>query len=173
MKNKFLLTFIIFFAIFSFFIFLKALNNSNVYIADNIFKENLVNFKSQELFSTKEISSEEIFKDSEFYILNIWASWCAPCRKEHPILMKLSQNSQVKMIGLNYKDNFDNARNFIYKFGNPYSNIITDKDGVISIGLGAYGVPETFIIDKNKKIIKKFIGPLSKKNLDKIILLIK
>ena len=96
-----------------------------------------------------------------------------PCRDEHPLLMQLNENSKIKIIGLNYKDSVVNAKKFINEFGNPYSLIVTDKKGITSIELGAYGVPETYIIDKNKKIIKKFVGPLNNKTLTEINLLIK
>jgi cytochrome c biogenesis protein CcmG/thiol:disulfide interchange protein DsbE len=87
--------------------------------------------------------------------------------------MGLSKNQTVKLIGLNYRDNLNNAKNFINEFGNPYSQIIIDYDGTLSVEFGAYGVPETFIIDKNKIIIKKFIGPINKKIVEEIKLIIK
>ena len=92
---------------------------------------------------------------------------------EHPLLMELSKNQGVKLIGLNYRDNQTNAKNFINNFGNPYSQILIDNDGALSVEFGAYGVPETFIIDKNKKIIRKFIGPINKEITEEIKLIIK
>jgi cytochrome c biogenesis protein CcmG/thiol:disulfide interchange protein DsbE len=77
------------------------------------------------------------------------------------------------LIGINYRDNLNNAKNFINEFGNPYSQILIDPDGTLSIEFGAYGVPETFIINKNKKIIRKFIGPINKKIVEEIKLIIK
>ena len=87
--------------------------------------------------------------------------------------MELSKNQSIKLIGLNYKDNFDNAKNFINEFGNPYSQILIDKDGTLGVEFGAYGVPETFIVDKNKKIIKKFVGPINMEIVKEIKLIIK
>lgn len=87
--------------------------------------------------------------------------------------MKLSKNKKIKLIGLNYKDNSNNARKFINKFGNPYSQILIDDDGTLAIEFGAYGVPETFLINKNKMIIKKFVGPINQKIVDEIKLIIK
>ena len=87
--------------------------------------------------------------------------------------MGLSKNQSIKLIGLNYKDNLNNAKNFINEFGNPYSQIIIDNDGTLSVEFGAYGVPETFIIDKNKKIIKRFVGPINQKIVEEIRLIIK
>jgi cytochrome c biogenesis protein CcmG/thiol:disulfide interchange protein DsbE len=87
--------------------------------------------------------------------------------------MELSKSKNVKIIGLNYKDNLNNAKKFINELGNPYSKNLTDKNGFLSIEFGAYGVPETFIINKNKTIVKKFIGPINKKTLIQIMQIIK
>jgi cytochrome c biogenesis protein CcmG/thiol:disulfide interchange protein DsbE len=173
MKNKILLSLSIFFLIFCFIVFFKGLDNSNIYVPDSVSEKPLINFNSQDLFSNKKILSDQIFTDSEFYILNIWASWCLPCRKEHPHLMKLKENSSIKLIGLNYKDNPNSAKKFISEFGNPYSINIVDSNGTIAIKLGAYGVPETFLINKERKIIKKIVGPLNKKLVKEINLIIK
>jgi len=173
MKNKILLFTITLFLIFCFVTLFKSLNNSNVYVPKIISEKTLVNFNSKDLFSETEISSNELFVGNEFYILNIWSSWCLPCREEHPKLLQLSKNSSVKLIGLNYKDNPKNAKKFIDTLGNPYSIIIVDENGTISIELGAYGVPETYVINKYKKIIKKIMGPLTDKSIEEINLILK
>ena len=173
MKNKFSQIIIIFFLSFCFIVLFKGLNNSNIYVPESISEKPIINFNSKDLFTDKEILSEHIFVDSEFYILNIWASWCLPCRNEHPYLMDFSKNSSIKLIGLNYKDKPNSAKSFIDKFGNPYSVNIVDTNGTISIKLGAYGVPETFLINKEKKIVKKIVGPLNKKLVNEIKLIIK
>ena len=87
--------------------------------------------------------------------------------------MQLSENKSITLIGLNYRDNLNNAKNFIDELGNPYSQILIDEDGILGIEFGAYGIPETFLIDKDRMIIKKFIGPINKKNLEEIRLFIK
>ena len=87
--------------------------------------------------------------------------------------MQLSNNTSIKVIGLNYKDNLINAEKFIKNMGNPYSKILRDEDGTISIKLGAYGIPETLVIDKNKIILKKFVGPLNDQSLKEIKSLIR
>ena len=173
MKNKILFSLAIFFLSFCFIVLFKSLNNSNIYVPKSTSEKPIINFNSKDLFSDKKISSEHIFVDSEFYILNIWASWCLPCRNEHPYLMDFSKNSSIKLIGLNYKDKPNSAKSFIDKFGDPYSVNIVDTNGTISIKLGAYGVPETFLINKEKKIIKKIVGPLNKKLVNEIKLIIK
>tara|TARA_B110000914_G_C15234048_1_gene341014 strand:- start:318 stop:581 length:264 start_codon:yes stop_codon:yes gene_type:complete len=87
--------------------------------------------------------------------------------------MRLSKNQSIKLIGLNYRDNLNNAKDFINEFGNPYSQIIIDNDGTLSVEFGAYGVPETFLIDKNKNIIRKFVGPIDQAILEEIKLTIR
>ena len=173
MINRILFISITIFFIFCFIIFFKGLNNSNIYIPDEIYEKKLSNFNTTNMYSKKKIHSSKIFIESEYYLLNIWASWCLPCKLEHSKLIKLSNNPSLKIIGLNYKDNKSNAKRFIKELGNPYSMIILDPDGIISIELGAYGVPETFLIDKELKIIKKVLGPLSDKNINEINSIIK
>ena len=173
MKNKLNLFIIIIFLSFCFGIFYKGLNNSNTYVPKTKDKKNIPIFEAKDFNSNIHVGSEKIFEEDNFYIVNIWASWCVPCRTEHPFLMELSKSQSVKLIGLNYRDNQINAKNFINKFGNPYSKILIDSDGTLSVEFGAYGVPETFIIDKNKKIIKKFIGPINKETVEEIKLIIK
>jgi cytochrome c biogenesis protein CcmG/thiol:disulfide interchange protein DsbE len=173
MKNKFNLLIIITFISFCFVIFYKGLNNSNTYAPEINGEKNIPTFEAKDFKSNSYYSTEKIFEEDIFYIVNIWASWCVPCKIEHPLLMKLSKNQSVKLIGINYRDNLNNAKNFINEFGNPYSQILIDPDGTLSIEFGAYGVPETFIINKNKKIIRKFIGPINKKITEEIKLIIK
>ena len=173
MKNKFSLFIVITFLCFCFVIFYKGLNNSNIYTPKTNDKKKIPIFEAKDFNSNIYLNSEKIFDEDIFYIVNIWASWCTPCRVEHPLLMELSKNQKFKLIGLNYKDNLNKAKHFINEFGNPYSQIIIDNDGTLSVEFGAYGVPETFIIDKNKKIIKKFIGPINKEMVEEIKLIIK
>ena len=172
MKNKFNIFIIIIFLSFCFFIFYKGLNNPNTYAPKIKDQKNIPIFEAKNFDSNTFLNSEKIFEEDVFYIVNIWASWCVPCRTEHPLLMELSKNQLIKLIGLNYRDSLDNAKKFINDFGNPYSQIIIDNDGTLSIEFGAYGVPETFIIDKNKKIIRKFIGPINRDILEEIKLII-
>ena len=173
MKNKINLFVISFFLVFCFVIFYKGLNNSSIYTPKNINKKYIPIFEAKDLNSSAYLNSKIIFQEDTFYIVNVWASWCAPCRVEHPLLMELSKNQSIKLIGINYRDNLNNAKKFINELGNPYFQTIIDSDGTLSVEFGAYGVPETFIIDKNKRIIRKFIGPISKEIVEEIKLIIK
>jgi len=173
MKNKLSSFVVIIFLSFCFVVFYKGLNNPNTYSPKIKDKKNIPIFEAKDFNSNSYLNSEKIFEEDIFYIINIWASWCVPCRTEHPLLMGLSKNQSVKLIGLNYRDNLNNAKKFINKFGNPYSQIIIDEDGTLSVEFGAFGVPETFIIDKNKKIIKKIVGPINKEIVEEIKLIIK
>ncbi|MDM7849760.1 DsbE family thiol:disulfide interchange protein [Pseudochrobactrum kiredjianiae] len=100
-------------------------------------------------------------------LVNIWASWCVPCRDEHPLIVKLGQDPRIKVVGLNYKDAPENALEFLNSLGNPYDVVGTDRSGRAGIEWGVYGVPETFIVNREGKIVYKFVGPLSTESLIK------
>tara|TARA_B100000989_G_scaffold278716_1_gene240732 strand:+ start:72 stop:590 length:519 start_codon:yes stop_codon:yes gene_type:complete len=161
---------IIFLVIFG--VFYKSLKDTNVYTPEVNINIDIPIFSAELLLLNKKLNSSEIFELNKFYLLNIWASWCVPCRDEHPILMSLSKNNKLTIIGINYKDSQKNAKNFLFELGNPYEQIIVDKNGTNSIEWGAFGVPENFII-YNNKIIKKYIGPLNQELMMEIQNLIK
>ncbi|WP_245410582.1 DsbE family thiol:disulfide interchange protein [Notoacmeibacter marinus] len=94
-------------------------------------------------------------------LVNVFASWCAPCRVEHPVLMDLSEDNRFLMVGLNYKDASDNARRFLGELGDPYDAVGVDPSGRAAIDWGVYGVPETFLLDRNGIIVWKHVGPLT------------
>lgn len=101
----------------------------------------------------------------QVWLLNVWASWCAACRQEHPLLVELSKSGQVKLYGLNYKDKREDALRWLANFGDPYLKSISDTDGLVGIDYGVYGVPETFVIDKQGVIRHKQIGPVTAESL--------
>ena len=157
-----------------FFILLNALEKNNNYLPDKISNEIETNFKAKLLYKNKEVSLQELIVNKDLAIINIWASWCLPCRNEHKYLINLSLINNVNVIGINYKDSINNAKSFLEELGNPYSQILLDPDGTKSIELGAYGVPETFLLNtKSKKIIKKYIGPINDINFKEIVKIIK
>ena len=94
-------------------------------------------------------------------VLNVWASWCAPCRLEHPLLVELAKDSSIRLVGLNYKDGEANARRFLGAFGNPFAAIGADETGRTAIDWGVYGVPETFVIGPDGVVRHKHVGPLT------------
>jgi cytochrome c biogenesis protein CcmG/thiol:disulfide interchange protein DsbE len=108
------------------------------------------------------------------WLLNVWASWCVACRIEHPILVELAKTNQVPIYGLNYKDKSPAAIAWLTNFGNPYVKSLVDADGLVGIDLGVYGVPETFVVDKQGVIRYKQIGPVTPEALrDTILPLVK
>ena len=156
-----------------FILFYQGLRNTSIYVPKANINKEIPNFTAKLFETSKEVSSLEIFKDNQFYLMNIWSSWCIPCRDEHIFLTDLSDEKNLNLVGLNYKDNIENAKSFLNDLGNPYDIIFLDPKGIIAIDWGAYGVPETYLINnKSKLIIKKFIGPLDEKSftqLSKII----
>jgi len=170
MKNKVLPFFLIIIFIFIFIIFYKGLQDTNIYTPKTKINYVVPKFEANLLYSNKTVNSSEIFEPNKFYLLNIWSSWCVPCRKEHSILMELKKKTQI--IGINYKDTKISAEKFLDEFGNPYQKIIFDKDGTTAIEWGAYGVPESFLI-YNDRVLKKYIGPLNKESFKEIKSLIK
>ena len=166
MRNRIIFFLVTIFFLFVFVTLYKGLSNSNLYTPKSNIKD-IPEFNS-EIFSKKtNINSLDIFNKEDYYLLNIWASWCIPCKDEHPFLINLGNSKRIEIIGLNYKDNLNNAEKFINELGNPYSTILLDRDGTKAIEWGAFGVPETFLIYKNK-IIKRYIGPLNSNLVDEI-----
>ena len=100
-------------------------------------------------------------------LINVWASWCVPCHDEAPLLLALSQDKRIRIIGINYKDAPDNARRFLGRYGNPFAAVGTDSNGRAAIEWGVYGVPETFVVGRDGAIAFKLIGPITPENIDK------
>lgn len=104
------------------------------------------------------------------WMLNVWASWCVACKVEHPLLVEINKSQVVPLIGLDYKDQRTAALKFLSQQGDPYQLSVIDPDGRVGIDYGVYGVPETFLIDKNGVIRHKQIGPITAEALEKTIL---
>ena len=104
------------------------------------------------------------------WLLNVWASWCVSCRAEHPLLNQLAKQKSVTIIGLNYKDEPENAKRWLKMLGNPYNSSVMDQDGRIGIDFGVYGVPETFVVDKKGIIRHKHTGPMTKDDISESLL---
>ncbi len=102
-------------------------------------------------------------------VVNVWASWCVPCRDEAPLLVQLAQDSRFRLVGINYKDQADNARRFLAHFGNPFAAAGADESGRAGIEWGVYGVPETFVVGRDAKIAYKLVGPITADNIDSLL----
>jgi len=103
-------------------------------------------------------------------VVNVWASWCVPCRDEAPILMELAHDSRIRLVGIDYKDEPDNARRFLGRYGNPYAAAGADQNGRAGIEWGVYGVPETFVVGRDGRIAYKLVGPITDGNYEAALL---
>ena len=109
-------------------------------------------------------------RTGEVAIVNIFASWCGPCRVEHPLLMDVARSGEVPVHGINYKDLPRNAVAWLKRFGDPYQRVGSDRDGRVSIDWGVYGIPETFVVDRDGRIAYKHVGPMTRDDMDEKIL---
>jgi|TARA_B100000929_G_scaffold176121_1_gene139467 cytochrome c biogenesis protein CcmG/thiol:disulfide interchange protein DsbE len=171
---KIRLSFIFLFCLILFvaFVFYKSLFDDKNYAPKNI-NNKIENISIKEFYTDKNFYLKNLFEEETLMAINIWASWCIPCRQEHRYINKLSEIDNLKLVGLNYKDKKNSAQMFLRELGNPFDIILTDTDGTKSIFLGAYGVPETLILDRELKIIKKYIGPINSDIVNEIKTIIK
>jgi cytochrome c biogenesis protein CcmG/thiol:disulfide interchange protein DsbE len=102
-------------------------------------------------------------------VVNVWASWCVPCHDEAPLLTELGKDKRLQLVGINYKDAPDNARRFLGRYGNPFNVVGVDGNGRAAIEWGVYGVPETFIVGREGKIVYKLVGPVTPDNFDIVL----
>ncbi len=126
-------------------------------------------FQLQNLHAMNELFSNKDMK-GQVWLLNVWASWCVACRQEHPILVEMARRGEVPLYGLNYKDAPSQAKRWLEEHGNPYKLSAVDYEGKVGIDYGVYGVPETFIIDKQGVIRHKVIGPISVPELQNCVM---
>lgn len=112
----------------------------------------------------------DLLKKGEVTVVNFWASWCAPCVEEHPLLIEIARTAEVPVVGVNYKDAAANARRFLSRYGNPFAAIGADVTGRTAIEWGVYGMPETFVIDRAGRIAYKHVGPISRDALTRSLL---
>jgi cytochrome c biogenesis protein CcmG, thiol:disulfide interchange protein DsbE len=103
-------------------------------------------------------------------LINFFASWCVPCRVEHPLLMRLAERDHVPVYGIDYKDQPEDAAKLLAQFGDPYRGIGLDRDGRVGLDFGVYGVPETYVLDSSGHIRKRFVGPLTAQQVEKELL---
>ena len=161
---KILIFIILFFIIGVFFI---GLNKNTNYDTNSLIGKKIANINLK-YFNENKFYTENDLKKNNFTLINFWASWCAPCRKEHPLLIKLSKEKNLKLLGVNFKDKKKQAQFFLKDLGNPYDFLTKDEQGKSSVKFGVYGIPESILVNKNLIILKKFIGPLSINDLNSI-----
>ena len=173
MKKKFLiLPSIAFFLVLSIFFYLLIIERNPSEIPSNFLNKKVPNFEAKSLFEKDKFISSNEFKN-EITLVNFFATWCKPCRDEHVYIMRFSNEKDLKIIGVNYKDNPEKTIKWLKDLGNPYKNILIDKDGKISIDWGVYGIRETFIVNSNGIIKYRHVGPITNKIYKKINLIIK
>ena len=161
MKKQFKISLLVSIIVIFFVIFYHSLkannkNNPNVMLIKVLPTIELTSFTNSNLKQVMPIINKD-----KYYLINIWSSWCVPCRDEHQTLMKLKD--KIKIYGINYKDKKTNATSFLNKLGNPFYFTGSDKDGSVSIEIGAYGIPETYVVNSQGLIVFKHVGPLNKK----------
>ena len=172
MKKKILaLPFVAFFLILSIFFYLLIIERNPSEIPSNLLNKNVPIFEAESLFKDKKFISSNEFKD-EIILVNFFATWCKPCRDEHVYIMRFANERERKVIGINYKDNTEKTIKWLKDLGNPYKDILIDKNGKIAIDWGVYGIPETFIINSNGIIKYRHVGPITNKIYKKINLII-
>ena len=149
-------------------VFFVGLNKNSIYDTKNLVGQKITKIQLEHFTENNRIITENDLKKNDFTLINFWASWCGPCRDEHPILLKLSKEKNLQLLGVNFKDKKNNALKFLSDLGNPYEYLAKDELGKDSINFGIYGIPESILVNKNFVIIKKFIGPISKSDYNYI-----
>ena len=158
---------IIFFSIISILFYLLSIERNPSNLPSALLNKNVPKFETELLLKEKKFVSSEIF-GNEIILVNFFATWCKPCRDEHAYIKHLADEKKFKIIGINYKDNSEKAIAWLKELGNPYSDVPVDKNGSIAIDWGVYGIPETFIVNSNGIIKFRHVGPITKKNYQKI-----
>ena len=159
---------VIFFIIFTIFFYLLIIERNPSTLPSVFINKKAPIFKTMSLYDNKILVSNREF-GNEIVLVNFFATWCVPCKDEHRFIKKLSNEHEIKIIGINYKDKSDITKKWLKELGNPYEKVGIDKNGNIGIEWGVYGIPETYIVDKNSIVKYKYVGPINKQTYKKIV----
>jgi len=173
MKKKILIfPSILFFLVLSIFFYLLTIERNPYEIPSNLLNKKVPIFEARSLFKNEKFISSDEFKNG-ITLVNFFATWCKPCRDEHVYMKSFSNEKSVNVIGINYKDNPEKTVKWLKDLGNPYKDVLIDKNGKIAIDWGVYGIPETFIINSNGIVKYRHVGPVTNVIYKKINLIIK
>ena len=173
MKKQLLTSFIIVISlIFISFFYILITERNPSEIPSNLINEKVPIFEAESLFKKEKFVSSNEFRN-EITLVNFFATWCKPCRDEHVYITRFANKKGLKVIGINYRDSPKKTIKWLKDLGNPYKDILIDKNGKIAIDWGVYGIPETFIINSNGIIKYRHVGPITNKIYKKINLIIK
>ena len=161
--------FFLFFLIIFFYLLIIDRNPSE--LPSTLLDKNVPKFETESLLKDEKFISSKEF-GNEVLLVNFFATWCKPCRDEHIYIKRFSNEKEIKVIGINYKDNSKKAIQWLKELGNPYTDVAVDKSGRIAIDWGVYGIPETFIVNSKGIIKYRHVGPVTKKIYKKINLII-
>ena len=170
-KQLLKLPFILFFVILIIFFYLLLIDRNPSEVPSVLIDKKIPIFQTNSLLKNEKFFSADEF-GNEIVIVNFFATWCKPCRDEHSFIQKFLDEKDLKIIGINYKDDSKKTKQWLKKLGNPYSTIAVDKFGKIAIDWGVYGIPETFIVNSNGIIKYRHVGPINKKIYKKMSLIV-
>ena len=170
-KQILVLPLIIFILLLAAFFYLLVIDRNPSEIPSNLLNKNVPTFETNILFKNKRFISKNEF-GKEITLVNFFATWCKPCLNEHKYIKLFSDEKKLRVIGVNYKDKPNNTKKWLEKLGNPYSEVLLDKNGNIGIDWGVYGIPETFVINSEGVIKYRHVGAITKKDFNKINILI-
>ena len=148
-------------------VFLKGLSKDANYNTQSLVGKKIPKIKL-EYFDENKFFVQSDLKKNDYTLINFWASWCSPCRDEHELLVKLSKEKNLNMLGVNFKDKKNQASIFLNDLGNPYDFLTKDEKGKHSVIFGIYGIPESILVNKDLIVLKKFVGPLSLEDYNSI-----
>ena len=166
MQIKLFKTITIVFILFIIGVLFAGLNKDSIYSTQELTGNKLTNIKLAHFSENRFVTNKDL--KANFTLINFWASWCSPCREEHSYLLKLNEEKNLELLGVNFKDKKNNALNFLNNLGNPYHYLAKDDQGKQSVNFGIYGIPESILVNKEFIVIKKFVGPLNLEDFNEI-----